>query len=118
MSNFEDFWRQIASLLSAPIVNVLFLIPNSNLLLLCFLPLQKKFVAKNEKLVKTFGMYKKFEDSQQFLVENPSLVCEDTSNYLVIWCVNLACEEVRFIRDGQYRSIGRGGPTIHVYIPN
>lgn len=53
----------------------------------------KKFVAKNEKLVKTFGMYKKFEDSQQFLVENPSLVCEDTSNYLVIWCVNLACEE-------------------------
>ncbi len=42
-------------------------------------------------------MLRKFDDSQQFLVDNTSLVCEETSNYLVIWCVNLACEEVSFI---------------------
>jgi len=51
------------------------------------------FTKTNEKLLKKFGMLKKFEDSKRFLLEHPHLTCEDTTNYLTIWCVNLALEE-------------------------
>jgi cell division cycle protein 37 len=29
------------------------------------------------------------------LIENPDLVCEDTANYLVVWCIDLEIEEKR-----------------------
>ena len=48
---------------------------------------------KNEKLMKKFGMMQRFQDSQAFLLEHPELVCEETANYLVIWCINLETEE-------------------------
>lgn len=51
--------------------------------------LQVKFNKENEPLMKKFGMFKRYEDSEQFLKEHPHLVCEETANYLVIWCVNL-----------------------------
>nr|XP_054775196.1 hsp90 co-chaperone Cdc37-like [Lytechinus pictus] len=51
------------------------------------------FVEKNEKLIKEFGMYRKYPDSQRFLVDHPNLVCEETANYLAIWCINLECQE-------------------------
>lgn len=54
----------------------------------------KQFVKENEKKLKEFGMLRKYEDSRKFLNENPQLVCENTANYLVIWCINLAMEEV------------------------
>eukprot|EP00057_Strongylocentrotus_purpuratus_P033561 XP_791877.4 PREDICTED: hsp90 co-chaperone Cdc37 isoform X1 [Strongylocentrotus purpuratus] len=38
-------------------------------------------------------MYKKYPDAQQFLVDHPNLVCEETANYLAIWCINLEVEE-------------------------
>lgn len=53
----------------------------------------KEFVKKNEKLLKQYGMLRKFDDSKRFLLEHPELVCEDTANYLVIWCINLEMEE-------------------------
>lgn len=56
----------------------------------------KEFVKKNEKLLKQYGMLRKFDDSKRFLQEHPELVCEDTANYLVIWCINLEMEEVKF----------------------
>ena len=40
-------------------------------------------------------MMKRYEDSQEFLTQHPQLVCEETANYLVIWCINLEVEEVR-----------------------
>ncbi|XP_041983189.1 hsp90 co-chaperone Cdc37 [Aricia agestis] len=53
----------------------------------------KKFIKENEKLLKKFGMLQKYDDSKRFLQENSQLVCEETANYLVIWCINLEMEE-------------------------
>lgn len=53
----------------------------------------KKFVKENEKQLKKFGMFRRYDDSKKFLQENQHLVCEDTANYLVIWCINLEMEE-------------------------
>jgi cell division cycle protein 37 len=53
----------------------------------------KKFVKENEKLIKQYGMLRRFDDSKKFLMENNLLVHEDTANYLVIWCINLEMEE-------------------------
>lgn len=38
-------------------------------------------------------MLKHYEDSKRYLTENPELVCEDTANYLVVWCIDLEIEE-------------------------
>ncbi|ESN99042.1 hypothetical protein HELRODRAFT_188986, partial [Helobdella robusta] len=54
---------------------------------------QQKFTKENEQLIKKFGMLKRYDDSQEFLTANPHLVCEETANYLVIWCINLEVEE-------------------------
>lgn len=54
----------------------------------------KQFVKENEKKLKEFGMFRKYEDSKKFLQDYPHLVCENTANYLVIWCINLEMEEV------------------------
>lgn len=53
----------------------------------------KVFVKANEALIKKFGMMRRYDDSKQFLLEHPHLVSEHTSNYLVIWCINLEMEE-------------------------
>lgn len=54
----------------------------------------KKFIKENEKNLKHFGMLRRYDDSRAFLKEHLELVCEDTANYLVIWCINLEMEEV------------------------
>lgn len=54
----------------------------------------KQFVKENEKKLKEFGVLRKYDDSKKFLSENLQLVCENTANYLVIWCINLEMEEV------------------------
>lgn len=54
--------------------------------------LQRIFVKENEKLLKKFGMFQKYDDSKNFLKEHPHLACEETANYLVIWCINLEVE--------------------------
>ncbi|XP_014252218.1 hsp90 co-chaperone Cdc37-like [Cimex lectularius] len=51
------------------------------------------FIKQNEKQVKEFGSLQRYDESQKFLKENPHLVCEDTANYLVIWCINLELED-------------------------
>ncbi|KAJ8935072.1 hypothetical protein NQ314_013017 [Rhamnusium bicolor] len=53
----------------------------------------KKFIKENEKDLKHFGMLRRYEDSRAFLKDHNNLVCEDTANYLVIWCINLEMEE-------------------------
>lgn len=53
----------------------------------------KEFIEKNSKLVKQLGMLSKHEDTQKFYFEHPELVCEETANQLVIWCIDLAVEE-------------------------
>lgn len=58
----------------------------------------KQFVKDNEKKLKQYGMLRKYDDSKAFLQENSHLVCENTANYLVIWCINLEMEEVIIIK--------------------
>lgn len=53
----------------------------------------KDFVKENEKLLKQYGMLKKFDDSRKFLLDHHHLVGEATANYLVIWCINLEMEK-------------------------
>jgi len=54
----------------------------------------KKFVKKNEADIKKYGMLKKFDDSMKFVMDGMThLACEETANYLVIWCINLEMEE-------------------------
>ncbi|XP_023940239.1 hsp90 co-chaperone Cdc37 [Bicyclus anynana] len=53
----------------------------------------RKFINDNEKLLKQFGILRKYDDSKQFLQQHSQLVCEETANYLVIWCINLEMEE-------------------------
>ncbi|XP_023332389.1 hsp90 co-chaperone Cdc37 [Eurytemora carolleeae] len=54
----------------------------------------KKFVQENKKLIKEYGMLQKFDDSKKFLMDgNTHLACEETANYLVIWCLDLEMEE-------------------------
>ncbi|XP_012536440.1 hsp90 co-chaperone Cdc37 [Monomorium pharaonis] len=55
--------------------------------------LMKQFVKDHEKKLKEFGMLRKYDDSKKFLQEHPYLVCENTANYLVIWCINLEMED-------------------------
>jgi cell division cycle protein 37 len=53
----------------------------------------KKFIKDNEKLIKQYGMLRRFDDSKKFLLDNSLLVHEDCANYLVIWSINLEMEE-------------------------
>lgn len=53
----------------------------------------KDFVKNNEKILKQFGMLRRYDDSKKFLLDNSHLACEATANYLVIWCINLEMEE-------------------------
>lgn len=53
----------------------------------------KEFIKQNEKLLKQYGMLRKYEDSKKFLRDNHKLVCEDTANYLVIWCIELEMQD-------------------------
>lgn len=55
------------------------------------------FIKENEKLLKEFGMPRKYDDSRRFLQEHPHLVCEDTANYLVIWCITLEMEDKQML---------------------
>ena len=52
---------------------------------------------KNRAKIKHFGMLKHYEDSKNYLMENSDLVCEDTANYLVVWCIDLEIEDVSFL---------------------
>ncbi|NXJ89446.1 CDC37 protein, partial [Corythaixoides concolor] len=53
----------------------------------------KTFMERYEKHIKHFGMLRCWDNSQKFLSDNPHLVCEETANYLVIWCINLEVEQ-------------------------
>jgi len=55
--------------------------------------LYRVFVKENESKIKHYGMLAKWEDCKSYLLEHPNIVCEDTANYLAIWCLNLEMEE-------------------------
>uniref|UniRef100_A0A672LAB7 Hsp90 co-chaperone Cdc37-like 1 n=1 Tax=Sinocyclocheilus grahami TaxID=75366 RepID=A0A672LAB7_SINGR len=47
------------------------------------------FIQRNEELLKYFGMLRRWDDSQRFLAEYHHLICEETANYLIMWCFHL-----------------------------
>lgn len=53
----------------------------------------RKFVEDNKADLKAFGWLSKFDDSKKFMMERPHLACENSANFLVIECLNLAMEE-------------------------
>ncbi|XP_006818504.1 hsp90 co-chaperone Cdc37-like isoform X1 [Saccoglossus kowalevskii] len=53
----------------------------------------KSFMEVNEAHIKKFGMMRRWDDSMTFLLEHPILACEETANYLAIWCIDLEVEE-------------------------
>lgn len=40
------------------------------------------------------GMLRRWDDSQRFLTDMPQLICEETANYLILWCMRLQQEGV------------------------
>merc|ERR1712002_808752 len=53
----------------------------------------KKFMDEHREDIKKYGMLHEYHDSQALLLQKPHLACEDTANYLVVWCIDLEVEE-------------------------
>ncbi|KAG7477065.1 hypothetical protein MATL_G00089320 [Megalops atlanticus] len=53
----------------------------------------KTFVQKYEQELRHFGMLRRWDDSQRFLSDRTHLICEETANYLILWCFRLQAEE-------------------------
>ena len=51
---------------------------------------------KYKKEIEHFGMLSDYNDSEDYLRKNPHLACEDTANYLALWCISLEVQEVTF----------------------
>nr|XP_046230989.1 hsp90 co-chaperone Cdc37-like 1 [Scatophagus argus] len=52
----------------------------------------KTFLQKYEKELRHFGMLRRWDDSQRFLADIPQIICEETANYLILWCIRLQQE--------------------------
>ncbi|XP_056147026.1 hsp90 co-chaperone Cdc37-like 1 isoform X2 [Lampris incognitus] len=52
----------------------------------------KTFLQMYEQQLRHFGMLRRWDDSQQFLSDQPQLICEETANYLILWCFRLQQE--------------------------
>lgn len=66
----------------------------------------KQFVKENEKKLKEFGILRKYDDSKRYLQDNLQLVCENTANYLAMWCINLEMEEVKhFLMETNFKRL-------------
>ncbi|XP_070706961.1 hsp90 co-chaperone Cdc37-like 1 [Pempheris klunzingeri] len=52
----------------------------------------KTFLQKYEQELRHFGMLRRWDDSQRFLADMPHLICEETANYLILWCIRLQQE--------------------------
>ncbi|XP_004714613.2 hsp90 co-chaperone Cdc37-like 1 [Echinops telfairi] len=53
----------------------------------------KSFMQKYEQKIRHFGMLSRWDDSQRFLSDHPDLVCEETTQYLSLWCFRLEAEQ-------------------------
>ncbi|XP_047425582.1 hsp90 co-chaperone Cdc37-like 1 [Mugil cephalus] len=50
------------------------------------------FLQKYEQELRHFGMLRRWDDSQRFLADMPHLICQETANYLILWCTRLQQE--------------------------
>lgn len=49
---------------------------------------------KYKKEIEHYGMLYDYNDSEDYLRKNAHLACDDTANYLALWCINLEVQEV------------------------
>uniref|UniRef100_A0A3B5L6E1 Hsp90 co-chaperone Cdc37-like 1 n=1 Tax=Xiphophorus couchianus TaxID=32473 RepID=A0A3B5L6E1_9TELE len=96
LTNTEEEWRRKESMLAVPEPSrspVLGSIIN-----LHHQPVEmdqdtcKTFLQKYEQELRHFGMLRRWDDSQRFLSHMPQLICEETANFLVLWCIRLQQE--------------------------
>ncbi|XP_034403251.1 hsp90 co-chaperone Cdc37-like 1 [Cyclopterus lumpus] len=52
----------------------------------------KTFLQKYDQELRHFGMLRRWDDSQRFLADMPQLICDETANYLIRWCMRLQQE--------------------------
>ena len=52
---------------------------------------------KYKKEIEQFGMLSDYNDSEDFLRKHPHLSCDDTANYLALWCISLEVQEVIYL---------------------
>ncbi|XP_068561955.1 hsp90 co-chaperone Cdc37-like 1 [Cebidichthys violaceus] len=52
----------------------------------------KTFLQKYDQELRHFGMLRRWDDSQRFLADMPQLICDETANYLILWCMRLQRE--------------------------
>lgn len=52
----------------------------------------KTYLQKYEQELRHFGMLRRWDDSQRFLADMPQLICEETANFLILWCMRLQQE--------------------------
>ncbi|KAM6901540.1 hsp90 co-chaperone Cdc37-like 1 [Lycodopsis pacificus] len=52
----------------------------------------KTFLQKYDQELRHFGMLRRWDDSQRFLADMPQLICDETANYLILWCMRLQQE--------------------------
>ncbi|KAL3308558.1 hsp90 co-chaperone Cdc37, partial [Cichlidogyrus casuarinus] len=55
----------------------------------------RSFVQKYDSEIKKFGMFQRPQDTKEYLLKNPHLVCDETANQLLLWCIDLEMEEKR-----------------------
>lgn len=48
------------------------------------------------------GMLRRWDDSQKYLSDNPHLVCQETANCLVVFCIDFEIDEVSAVRKSVY----------------
>ncbi|KAJ7337947.1 hsp90 co-chaperone Cdc37 [Desmophyllum pertusum] len=51
------------------------------------------FMDKYKKEIEHYGMLYDYNDSEDYLRKNAHLACDDTANYLALWCINLEVQE-------------------------
>ncbi|KAL3881091.1 hypothetical protein ACJMK2_027555 [Sinanodonta woodiana] len=66
---------------------------------------QQNFVKRYKEEIKKFGMMRKYDTSMDYLLEHPHLVCEETANYLVLWCIDLQLEEKELMNQVAHQTI-------------
>ncbi|XP_061590287.1 hsp90 co-chaperone Cdc37-like 1 isoform X1 [Cololabis saira] len=59
----------------------------------------KTFLQKYEQELRHFGMLRRWDDSQRFLSDMPQLICEETANFLILWCIRLQQEGKEALMD-------------------
>lgn len=59
----------------------------------------KTFVQQFEQEIRHLGMLRRWDDSQRHLANMPHLICEETANYLILWCTRLQQEGKEALMD-------------------